>query len=91
MLNLNVLEPFSNNYLNIGPVFLPDPEQDVMVRWSEEKEVGNQSMKPELNTVMSRKIKVLFLDIDETLAHCIDDRDPPTMKGEQKVKICLRD
>jgi len=42
MLNLQVLEPFSNNYLNIGPIFLPDPEQDVIARWSEEKEVGNQ-------------------------------------------------
>ena len=80
MLNLQVLEPFSENYLNIGSVFLPDPEQEVVARWSEEKEVGNQSTRHELNH--QRQIKVLFLDIDETLAHCIDDRDPPSMKGE---------
>jgi hypothetical protein len=25
--------------------------------------------------------KVIFIDIDETMVHCIDDRDPENMKG----------
>lgn len=27
------------------------------------------------------KAKVIFFDIDETMIHCIDDRDHPDMKG----------
>lgn len=33
--------------------------------------------------------KVLFVDVDETMIHCIDDRDPPTMKGRIKLTINL--
>jgi len=33
--------------------------------------------------------KVLFLDIDETMIHCIDDRDPVSMRGETKLRIGL--
>ena len=43
MLNLQVLEPFANNYLKIDPIFLPDPEQNIVSNWSAEKEVGSLS------------------------------------------------
>jgi CTD small phosphatase-like protein 2 len=32
-------------------------------------------------TAWNNDFKVLFLDIDETLIHCIDENDPPTMHG----------
>ena len=31
--------------------------------------------------------KVLLLDIDETMIHCIDDRDPPTMRGTVNLVV----
>lgn len=31
--------------------------------------------------------KVLFFDIDETMIHCIDDRDPPSMKGNISLLV----
>lgn len=31
--------------------------------------------------------KVLFFDIDETMVHCIDDRDPPSMKGNISLLV----
>ena len=31
--------------------------------------------------------KTLFFDIDETMIHCIDDKDPPTMKGKINLKV----
>jgi hypothetical protein len=34
---------------------------------------------------------VIFLDIDETMVHCIDDRDPSTMKGQVKLNVMLQD
>lgn len=35
----------------------------------------------------SRNEKVLILDVDETLIHTIDERDPPSMKGTHEVLI----
>lgn len=31
--------------------------------------------------------KVLLLDIDETMIHCIDDRDPPSMRGQIALTV----
>ena len=31
--------------------------------------------------------KVLLFDIDETMIHCIDDRDPATMKGRVTLVV----
>jgi CTD small phosphatase-like protein 2 len=31
--------------------------------------------------------KLLVFDIDETMVHTIDERDPPTMKGQYKIKV----
>ena len=31
--------------------------------------------------------KVLLLDIDETMIHCIDDRDPPSMRGQIPLTV----
>ena len=35
--------------------------------------------------------KVIFFDIDETMIHCIDDRDHPDMKGEVTLDVKLED
>ena len=35
-------------------------------------------------------MKVLILDIDETMIHCIDDRDSPEMKGEHQLKVRVK-
>lgn len=35
--------------------------------------------------------KVIFLDIDETMVHCVDDRDPAWMKGEYKLHVKMQD
>jgi Dullard-like phosphatase family protein len=34
--------------------------------------------------------KVLFLDIDETLIHCIDEKDPQTMYGQHTLRVDLK-
>jgi hypothetical protein len=34
-----------------------------------------------------RNKKVLILDVDETLIHTIDERDPPGMKGKFELLI----
>ena len=31
--------------------------------------------------------KVLFLDIDETMIHCLDERDPSTMIGKHTLEV----
>ena len=36
-------------------------------------------------------MKVVFFDIDETMIHCLDDRDPPDMKGEITLVVRLED
>lgn len=37
------------------------------------------------------RAKVIFFDIDETMIHCIDDRDHPDMKGEVTLNVYLED
>ena len=49
---------------------------------------------PEIDPEIKRRwqhvnAKVLFLDIDETMIHCIDDRDAASMKGEVRLRIDL--
>lgn len=34
--------------------------------------------------------KVVFLDLDETLIHCIDENDPATMIGQEQIRIDLK-
>ena len=75
MNNLELLNPFIDAYKQINKVRLPDPSPSVIASWQR----GNIRVSP----------KVLFLDIDETMIHCIDDRDPPNMKGEIRLKISL--
>lgn len=73
--NLHLLNDFYDLYQLITPVFLPDPSEEVRTNWA-----GGLSMNP----------KTLFIDIDETMVHCIDERDPPTMKGQQVLKVKLK-
>lgn len=37
------------------------------------------------------RVKVVFFDIDETMIHCIDDKDPPEMKGEVSLVVRLEE
>jgi CTD small phosphatase-like protein 2 len=36
-------------------------------------------------------VKVIFFDIDETMIHCLDDRDPPDMRGEVSLVVRLEE
>ena len=74
--NLDLLKPYSEFYRKIDKVFLPDPNPSVVKKWQ-------KGLK---NIVKS---KVLMLDIDETMIHCIDDRDPSGMIGETRLRIGL--
>ena len=35
--------------------------------------------------------KVIFFDIDETMIHCLDDRDPKTANGQYQIQIDVKD
>ena len=37
------------------------------------------------------RVKVIFFDIDETMIHCIDDRDSPDMKGQANLVVRLEE
>ena len=83
MMNLHLLESHSEKYTELDKVFLPDPDPAIVDLWSvvEGQEIDGA-------TAISNQVsnaKVLFFDIDETMVHCIDDRDPSTMKGEIKL------
>ena len=69
------MAPYSEAYRNIEKVYLPRPDPNVVGRWKRE----GLDIQP----------KVLLLDIDETMIHCIDDRDPPSMRGETRLRIGL--
>jgi FMN phosphatase YigB (HAD superfamily) len=42
-----------------------------------------------VKTWKGSNFKVLFFDIDETLIHCIDENDPSTMQGQERLRINL--
>lgn len=35
------------------------------------------------------RVKVVFFDIDETMIHCIDDKDSPDMVGDVKLDVMI--
>ena len=37
------------------------------------------------------RVKVIFFDIDETMIHCIDDRDSPDMKGQVPLVVSFQE
>ena len=65
---------------------LPDPESFLVETWKQEQ---NESEIFESFDQNYRNVKVLFFDIDETMVHCIDDRDPSTMVGQYRLTIGL--
>lgn len=72
--NLYLLNDFYECYQLLEPVFLPEPSQEVFENWQD---------------AVSSHPKTLFLDIDETMIHCIDESDPPTMLGEYTLRVEL--
>lgn len=76
MCNLTLLKPYHQHYKNLEPVHLSPPDPQVVSCW---RTGPGNSVNP----------KVLLLDIDETMIHCIDDRDPPQMRGESRLRIDL--
>lgn len=74
--NLHLLKPLSHKYQLLPKIHLPDVDRAIWQRW--QPPTGEH-----INA------KVLFLDIDETMIHCIDDRDPVSMRGETKLRIGL--
>ena len=42
---------------------------------------------PAVNLRASQHKKVLIFDLDETMIHTLDERDPPTMKGKVRLNI----
>lgn len=75
--------------MELEKIRLPDPDPKIVELWSEAEGLSGRE-----GTVVPKKrvsnAKVLFLDIDETMVHCIDDRDPPSMKGEIRLQINLQ-
>lgn len=84
MVNLRLLEPHSEKYLELEKVRLPDPNPKILELWSEADGEPGQEGSTGLRS-QAPNAKVLFLDIDETMVHCIDDRDPSSMKGEVRL------
>ena len=74
--NLHLLKLLSHKYQLLPKVYLPDVDRAIWQRW--QPPTGEHV-----------NAKVLFLDIDETMIHCIDDRDPVSMRGETKLRIGL--
>lgn len=74
--NLHLLKPLSHKYQLLPKIYLPDIDRAIWQRW--QPPTGEHV-----------NAKVLFLDIDETMIHCIDDRDPVSMRGETKLRIGL--
>lgn len=69
MMNLNLFEPYLNNFQQIEKVFLPEFDQHLIDNWN----IDNfENLKNNYSNA-----KTLFIDIDETMIHCIDDRDSP--------------
>jgi len=89
MMNLHLLEPHSEKYTALNKIHLPDPDPNVVELWSEVEGLSEAEGVNALNSRASNA-KVLFFDIDETMVHCIDDRDPPSMKGEIRLQINLQ-
>lgn len=91
MLNLHLLEPYSEKYMELDKICLPDPDLKILELWggSETEGLSGQEGADALKN-RAPNAKVLFLDIDETMVHCIDDRDPPSMKGEIRLQINLQ-
>ena len=88
MMNLHLLEPHSEKYTAMDKIRLPDPDPNIVELWSEVEGLSEAGDANALNNRASNA-KVLFFDIDETMVHCIDDRDPSSMKGEIKLQISL--
>jgi hypothetical protein len=61
----------------LSEVILPDPDTCLVDLWREENDQQENGAFDE----KYRNVKVLFFDIDETMVHCIDDRDPSSMVG----------
>lgn len=89
MLNLHLLEPYSEKYMELEKVRLPDPDPKLSELWRQAEGLPGREGTGVLKKRVSNA-KVLFLDIDETMVHCIDDRDPPSMTGEIRLQINLQ-
>ena len=89
MVNLHLLEAHSEKYKELTKIRLPDPDPSIVELWSEIEELSEAGS---ANTLTNRasNAKVLFFDIDETMVHCIDDRDPSSMKGQIRLQINLQ-
>ena len=88
MLNLHLLEPYSEKYLELEKIRLPDPDPKIVECWAQAEGLSGREGAG-VPKKRASNAKVLFLDIDETMVHCIDDRDPPSMKGEIRLQINL--
>ena len=70
ILNLNLLQPYQNDYKNLPQIDIPSEPRFHSGRGRRE-----------------RQRRILAVDIDETMIHTIDERDPRDMKGKVKIQV----